>query len=300
MKRELRGSIVPLITPFKANYAIDFECLSELVDWQIRNGTHGISVAGTTGEPTSLSLEERERLFEETATFIGGRVPFIAGTGTNNLTDTLRLTRHAEHLGADAALVIVPYYVKPSQEALFKYFSSIASSVSLPLIIYNIPGRTAADILPETVSRLRASNSNIVGIKQSNRDMDAATSILSRCGRDFLLYSGIESLCYPMLAIGGSGHFSATANLLPREVARLYELAISGKWKEALELHFRLYPINEAIFWETNPVPLKAAMGMLGLAKNILRPPLLKLPARKRSELRALLESYGLRREAIV
>ncbi|MCL5678111.1 MAG: 4-hydroxy-tetrahydrodipicolinate synthase [Candidatus Thermoplasmatota archaeon] len=300
MNRELRGSIVPLVTPFRINNSIDFDCVSKLVDWQIRNGTHCISVAGTTGEPTSLSLEEREHLFEQTAEFINGRVPFIAGTGTNNLTDTMRLTKRAERIGADAALVIVPYYVKPSQEALLKYFSRIARSVSFPLIIYNIPGRTATDILPETVYRLNVSNSNIIGIKQSSRDMDAATSILSKCGPDFLLYSGIESLCYPMLAIGGAGHFSATANILPREVAAMYDFAVSGKWKEAMELHFRLFPINEAIFWETNPVPLKAAMEMLGLANNILRPPLLKLPAQKRSKLRKLLEKYGLKREMIV
>lgn len=273
---------------------MDEERLRKLVEYQIEGGSHGISVAGTTGEPSSLSMEERTRLFRATVSAVGGRKPVVAGTGTNNLKETLVLTRAAEDCGADAALVIVPYYNKPSQRGLFTYFDAIAKSTSLPLIIYNIPGRTATNIEPETVRQLRENNGNIVGIKESNRDLDQVTRILQLCGPDFLVYSGIESLCFPMLAIGGAGHFSATGNIMPREVAALYDLTAAGRWEEARKLHHDLFRINESIFWETNPVPLKCAMGMMGLVENVLRPPLVPLSGRLEEEMASLLSSYGL------
>lgn len=290
----LKGSIVPLVTPFRHDGAIDEVRLTSLIELQLSGGSHGISVAGTTGEPSSLAHEERERLFDLTVKAVNGRRPVVAGTGTNNLDETRRLTRHAEDAGVDAALVIVPYYIRPSQEGLFAYFSAIAASTGLPLIIYNIPGRTATNIDPATVRKLAEAHSNIVGIKESNRDLDQVTRVLQECGPGFLVYSGIESLCYPMLAIGGAGHFSATANILPKEVAELYNLAVAGKWKEARKLHFSLFRINEAVFWDTNPVPLKCAMGMMGLIDNVLRPPLVPLSRALTGELKVLLASYGL------
>jgi 4-hydroxy-tetrahydrodipicolinate synthase len=191
-------------------------------------------------------------------------------------------------------LVIVPYYNKPSQEGLLDYFTRVASSTALPLIIYNIPGRTATNMEPSTMKKLRAKCKNVVGVKEANKDFDQVSRVLSEVGRDFMVYSGIESLCFPMLALGGSGHVSATANLLPREVADLYNLVEKGKWKEAQDLHFKLLPINEALFWETNPVPLKAALGMIGRITPKLRPPLVSLSEEKKAKLREVMKSYGL------
>ena len=260
----LRGSIVPIITPFADDGQIDEETLARLIDWQIASGSHGISVTGTTGEPSALSLDERRRMLDLGKSAVGGRVPFVPATGTNNIDETTALTRYAERLGVDAALVIVPYYNRPSQEGLFRYFRAVAQSVDLPIIIYNIPGRTATNMAPETMARLREACHNIIGVKESNKDFEHTSKVLHTCGRDFLVYSGIELLCYPMLAIGGVGHVSATANLLPREVAALYDLVVAGRWQEAMDLHYRLLPINEALFLETNPGPLKWAMGELG------------------------------------
>jgi 4-hydroxy-tetrahydrodipicolinate synthase len=291
---KLKGSIVPLITPFMQNDQFDERTFRNLINWQIENGSHGISVEGTTGEPSALSLEEREYIYSVTVSAVEGRVPILAGTGTNNLKETLRLTKKAENEGVDAALVIVPYYNRPSQEGLYDYFSRVAESTSLPIIIYNIPGRTATNMEPTTMKKLRASCKNIVGVKEANKDLDQLSKVLLEVGRDFLVYCGIESLCYPMLMLGGAGHVSATANLLPREVADLYNLVANGKWKEALDLHYKLLPINEALFWDTNPVPLKAALGMIGKINPTLRSPLVSLSEEKKAKLKEVMYQYGL------
>jgi 4-hydroxy-tetrahydrodipicolinate synthase len=291
---KLKGSIVPLITPFTEKDEFDEITFRKLIDWQIENGSHGISVEGTTGEPSALSLEEREYIYAITVSAVRKRVPIVAGTGTNNLKETLRLTTKAEDVGVDAALVIVPYYNRPSQDGLYDYFSRVAQSTSLPVIIYNIPGRTATNMEPATMKKLRSKNKNIVGVKEANRDLDQVSRVLTEAGRDFLVYSGIESLCYPMLMLGGAGHVSATANLLPKEVADLYNLVVNGKWKEALDLHFKLLPINEALFWDTNPVPLKAALGMTGKINPRLRPPLVPLSDEKKAKLKEVMKQYGL------
>jgi 4-hydroxy-tetrahydrodipicolinate synthase len=290
----LKGSIVPLVTPFDENDAFDEKTFRDLIDWQIASGSHGISIEGTTGEPSSLSLEERESIYEVTVSAVNRRVPVVAGTGTNNLKETLRLTKKAEDCGVDAVLVIVPYYIRPSQEGLFEYFSTVASSTSLPLIIYNIPGRTATNMEPSTMKRLRQKCHNVVGVKEANKDFDQVSKVLFEVGRDFLVYSGIETLCYPMLTLGGSGHVSATANLLPKELADLYNLTKEEKWQEALELHYKLLPINEALFWETNPVPLKAALGIIGKINPRLRPPLAALSEEKKNRLRDVMNHYNL------
>lgn len=276
----LRGSIVPMITPFTGAGEVDDGALRDLIDRAVEAGSHGISVTGTTGEPSALTLEEREHVMEVAKKAVDGRVPFVPGTGTNNLDETFRLTRAAEALDADAALVIVPYYSKPSQEGLYRYFAAVADATELPLVIYNIPGRTAVNMAPATMARLRRDRPQIVGVKESNTDFEHVTKVLYECGRDFLVFSGIELLCYPMLAIGGAGHVSATANVLPAEVARLYDLVAEGKWEDALDLHYHLLPLNEALFLETNPGPLKWVLGRLGIAPPHLRPPLAE-PARE-------------------
>jgi 4-hydroxy-tetrahydrodipicolinate synthase len=290
----LRGSIVPMITPFAEDGSIDDRSLVDLIDRAIEAGSHGISVTGTTGEPGALSLEEREHVMQVAAEAIGGRVPFVPATGTVNLDETLRLTRTARHLDADAALVIVPYYVRPSQEGLYRYFRAIADEVDLPLLIYNIPGRTAVNLEPSTMARLRGNQPRIVGVKESNKDFEHVSKVLYECGRDFLVFSGIELLSYPMLAIGGAGHISATANVFPKEVAQLYDLVAAGKWEDAIDLHYWLLPLNEALFLETNPGPLKWVLGRLGIASPHLRPPLAEPGPETQRRLDEVLAHYGL------
>lgn len=290
----LRGSIVPMITPFTESGEIDGGALRDLIERAIEAGSHGISVTGTTGEPSALTLEEREDVMEVAAKVVDGRVPFVPGTGTNNIEETVRLTRAAEGLGADAALVIVPYYSKPSQEGLYRYFAAVADATELPLLIYNIPGRTAVNMEPATMARLRRDRPSIVGVKESNTDFEHVSKVLYECGRDFLVFSGIELLCYPMLAIGGAGHVSATANVLPAEVARLYDLVAEGKWDDALDLHYHLLPLNEALFLETNPGPLKWVLGRLGIAPPHLRPPLAEPRPETQRRLEEVLAHYGL------
>ncbi len=294
MLSRLRGSIVPVVTPFDDDLAVDHDALRTLIEWQIAQGSHGISVTGTTGEPASLSLEEREAIFETTVSAVAGRVPVVLGTGSTNIDETLRLTRRAEQLGADAALVIVPYYNRPSQEGLFQHFVTVSRSTNLPVIVYNIPGRTATNIEPATLKRIRQACPNVVGVKESNRDFEEVTRVLDTVGRDFLVYSGIEALCYPMLALGGAGHISATANLLPGPVADLYNHFAAGDWQRARDLHFELYALNDVLFIETNPGPVKAAMGMMGKIRPHVRLPLAAVSADHRRQIAAVLERYGL------
>lgn len=290
----LRGSVCPVVTPFNERDEVDEGKLRELIDWQLDNGTHGISVTGTTGEPSSLTLEERERVMAIAVEHVAGRVPVILGTGSTNHKETLYLTKRAEELGADAALVIVPYYNKPSQEGLYQHFRRVAESVEIPIIVYNIPGRTAVNLEPETLARLREACPNVVGVKESNKNFEQVSHVLRLCGRDFLVYSGIETLCYPILAVGGAGFISATCNVLPREMSKLYELVQSGRWQEAIDLHYRLLPLNDALFWETNPGPLKTALGMMGKIHPALRLPLVPPNEEMQAKLREILRMYQL------
>jgi 4-hydroxy-tetrahydrodipicolinate synthase len=288
-----RGSIVPLVTPFR-NGAVDYDALAQLINWQIENGSHGISVTGTTGEPTSLSFEERKQVIRTAHEAVAGRVPFLPGTGSTNHAETLELSRYAESLGVDGILVIAPYYNRPSQEGLFRHFDAVAKSVGLPVVLYNIPGRTAVNIEIDTVARLREANRNLIGAKESNKDFEHINRLLHKLGRDFLVYSGIELLCFPILAIGGAGYVSATGNLLPREVARLYDLVAAGEWQAAQDLHYHLMPLNDAVFLEINPVPVKTALGWLGKIDPEVRLPLAPLSPANASKLRRVMEGYGM------
>ncbi len=293
MARPLRGSIVPVVTPFKDGQ-VDLDGLGRLIDWQIASGSHGISVTGTTGEPTSLTLDERKQVMRAASEAVAGRVPFVPGTGSTNHAETLELTRCAEDLRADAALVITPYYNRPSQAGLFQHFDAVAKSVGLPVILYNIPGRSAVNLEIDTVARLREANPNIVGVKEANKDFEHVNRLLHRLGRDFLVYSGIELLCFPILAIGGAGYVSATGNLLPREVASLYDFAAAGNWQAAQDLHYRLMPLNDAVFLEINPVPVKTALGWSGKISPEVRLPLAAMSAANQARLRQVLAEYGL------
>ena len=293
-KKKLRGSICPVITPFKEDGSIDEATFKKLVDWQIESGSHGISVTGTSGEPSSMTVEERKRVMDLAKEAIDGRVFFTPGTGSTNFDEAMELTKYAEEIGADAAMVIVPYYNKPNQEALFDHFKTIADAVRIPIIIYNIPGRTAVNMEVETMKRLVDACPNIIGAKESNKDFEHVNRVLLYCGRDFLLYSGIELLCYPMLAIGGAGFISATANVDPVRVAKLYDLWAAGDVAGAQDMHYELMPLNDVLFKDTNPAPVKAALGMMGKITPKLRRPL-GLPAKElQSEVRETLERLDL------
>ena len=272
-----RGSLTPVVTPFRDG-RIDEEAFASLIEEQVGAGSHGITVTGTTGEPASLSLEERERLIELAVATAGGRIPVLAGTGTNDLPGTLRLTRFAERAAADAVLIVTPYYVRPNQAGLLAWFETVAAATDLPVILYDIPGRTGVALDVDTIARL-AERDNIVGVKEARPDLDHVSRVIDQCGSDFAVYSGVETLCYPMLALGGAGHVSATANVLPREVAELAEAAFAGDWERARELHFELLALNEAIFFDTNPVPVKAMLAALGRISAEVRPPLVGLSA---------------------
>ncbi|HWP82842.1 MAG TPA: 4-hydroxy-tetrahydrodipicolinate synthase [Bacteroidota bacterium] len=290
---KLRGSIVPLVTPFR-NGSVDEAALASLIEWQIESGSHGISVTGTTGEPTALTREERERVIKLAAEVVNGRVPFVAGTGSNNFEESRHFSLYAQKAGANALLLITPYYVRPSQEGLFRHFKALADAVEIPVILYNIPGRSAINLEIDTVARLRESCRNIVGIKEANHDFSHITRLIGKLGRDFLVYSGIELLCFPVLAIGGAGYVSATGNLMPKEVARLYDLVVADKWREAQDLHYYLMPLNDAVFIEINPVPVKTALGMMGKISPEVRLPLASLSKENEKKLRAILIQYGL------
>lgn len=289
----LRGSLVPLVTPFRDG-RVDEQALTDLVEWQIESGSHGVGVTGTTGEPAALSIDEREQVIGVAVRAARGRVPVLAGTGSVNLEETLRLTHFARKVGADAALVVVPYYTRPGQEGVYRFFRIVADAVDIPIILYNIPGRTAVNLDVDTTARLARDCRNIIGVKESNKDLEHICRVMHRCGRQFLVFSGIELLCFPILALGGAGHVSATGNVMPREVARLYDLVAGGRWDEARDLHYHLLPMNDALFIETNPVPAKTALALMGKCSAEVRLPHAPLRPEHEATLREVMASYGL------
>lgn len=288
-----RGSIVPIVTPFD-NGELDLDSLANIINWQIESGTHGISVQGTTGEPSSLTMEERKQVIKVSAETVAGRVPFVPGSGSTNHAETIELSAYAEEVGADGLLLISPYYLRPSQEGLFQHFDAIAKRTDLPVILYNIPGRTAVNIEIDTVARLKDANDNIVGVKESNKDFEHINRLIHKMGRDFAVYSGIELLCFPILAIGGAGYVSATGNLMPKEVADLYNFVEAGDWQAAQDLHYKMMTLNDAIFMEINPVPVKTILGMMGKCSDEVRLPLSPVSAENRSRLEVIAREYGL------
>ena len=250
----IRGAITPLVTPFHDDGSIDFEAISSLIDWQLEHGSHGISIGGSTGEPTSQTVEERIAVLRAGAEAIGDRVPFLPGTGTALMHETLELTAEAERLGAAAALVVTPYYGRAQQQGLFDWYSRVAEEFpSLPIIVYNVPIRAAVDITPATVGRLRRAHENIVGIKETTKDFEHVSYVLDECGTDFIALSGIELLCYPMLTLGGRGHLSCVGNFAPRPVAELYDAFAAGDQERARRLHYDLHPLVDAAFAEVEP-----------------------------------------------
>ncbi|HXD65718.1 MAG TPA: 4-hydroxy-tetrahydrodipicolinate synthase [Solirubrobacteraceae bacterium] len=287
----VRGAITPLITPFTDTGELDLESIGRLIDWQLAHGTHGISVGGSTGEPTSMTVAERVTVMRAAAEAIAGRVPFLPGTGTALMAETLELTAEAQRLGASAALVVTPYYGRAQQEGLFQWYSRVANEFpDLPIIVYNVPVRAAVDITPVTVGRLRRAHPNIVGIKETTKDFEHVSYVLHEAGTDFIALSGIELLCYPMLTLGGAGHLSCVGNFAPDPVAQLYDAFVAGDRERARSLHYDLHPLVDAAFAETNPVPVKWVMKQLGLlSSDHVREPLAPLSDAGRERVRALL-----------
>jgi len=289
---EIRGAITPLVTPFHDDGELDLHSVSTLIDWQLENGSHGISVGGSTGEPTSQTIEERLTVMRVANDAIRGRVPFLPGTGAARMDETLELTAEAAKLGAAAALVVTPWYGRPQQEGLFEWYSTVAREFpDLPIILYNVPIRAAVDITPATVGRLRRAHDNIVGIKETTRDFEHVSYVLNECGTDFIALSGIELLCYPMLCLGGDGHLSCVGNFAPRPVAELYDAFAAGDHERARKLHYDLHPLVDAAFAETNPVPAKWIMHRMGLIPSAhARVPLAPLSEATQAKVLALLE----------
>lgn len=294
MALKLRGSLVALVTPFKED-RVDEPAVKRLVELHVASGTSGLVPCGTTGESATLSHEEHERLIELVVQAARGRIPVIAGTGSNNTKEAIRLTRHAKRVGADAALLISPYYNKPTQRGLYLHFKAIAEAVDLPLIPYNIASRTAVNIEPETFARLAADVPNIVAIKEASGNLEQMSRILHLTNRRISLLSGDDALTLPVLAIGGTGVISVVANLVPKDVAALVESFERGKAREAMEWHGRLAPLVKALFLETNPIPVKTAMGWLGMIDPQLRLPLCAMEGANLEKLTAALNAYGLR-----
>lgn len=287
-----QGSIVATVTPFK-NGAVDEEKLRELVEYQIENGTDGIVPCGTTGESSTLSYEEHDRVIEIVIDQVKKRVPVIAGTGSNSTHEAIEITKHAKEMGADGALLVTPYYNKPSQEGLYQHYKAVADAVALPQVLYNVPGRTGVNLMPETVARLSA-HANIVAIKEATGSLQQASEVLALCGENLDVLSGDDFITLPMMACGAKGVISVTANIMPKEVAALVDAFYAGNLEEARRLHLYLLKISNAMFIESNPVPVKAAVALQGRCSGDVRLPLSPLAEANKAKLTAIMKEYNL------
>ncbi len=287
------GSYVALVTPFK-NGQVDKEKLEELVEWHITQGTNGIVPCGTTGESATLSHQEHDDVVETVVKAAGGRVKVIAGTGSNNTIEALRMTRFAKEIGADGALIITPYYNKPTQDGLYLHFKKIADEVDIPIILYNVPGRTAVNLLPATVVKLAKDCKNIVGVKEASGLLGQVTKIIKGCGEDFIVLSGDDSLTFPMLALGGKGVISVVANIMPKDMAEMVGSFLSGNMVKAKELHYKMFLLMEAMFYETNPAPVKAVMDLMGKCSAFVRLPLSPMRDENLEKLKSIMKECKL------
>jgi len=287
-----KGSMVAIVTPFR-NGKIDEKALGDLIEFHVKSGTDVIVPCGTTGESATLSHEEHHRVVEFTVQTVNKRVPVIAGAGSNSTSETIELTRYAKKAGADAALLITPYYNKPTQEGLYRHFTNVADSVDMPIILYNVPGRTSVNMLPSTTARLRE-HKNIVGIKEATGDMKQVSETIRLCGKDFDVISGDDFTTLPLLTLGGTGCISVTANVAPADCASLYDAFAAGRRDEALRLHYKLEPLHGAMFIETNPIPAKTSLALMGRIAEEFRLPLCPMADANKEKLKKALKDYGL------
>jgi len=287
-----KGSMVAIVTPFKKG-KIDEKAFEKLIEWHIKEGTHGIVPCGTTGEASTLDYEEHYRVIEITVKVVNKRIPVIAGTGSNSTDEAIMITKKAEKLGADAALLVTPYYNKPTQEGLYRHYKEIADKTGIPLILYNVPGRTSVNLLPQTVARL-AEHPRIVGIKEATGDMKQASELIRLCGDRITVLSGDDFTNLTLLALGGKGAISVTANICPKDMAELFNAWEKGDIEHARKLHYKLEPLNKAMFIETNPIPVKTALAMMGKIKEEFRLPLCEMSQTNKEKLAEVLRSAGL------
>jgi len=288
-----RGSLVALVTPTREDGSVDETQLARFVDWQIAQGTQGLISVGTTGESPTLSHEEHKRVVEVTVEAAGGRVPVIAGAGSNSTAEAISLARHAKYAGADGILVVTPYYNKPTQEGLFLHYSAIADKVELPLIIYNIPARSVVDMSVETMARL-ARHPNIVGVKDSTANLTRPLHTTAACGADFVQLSGEDHTALAFNAAGGVGCISVSANLAPALLAAMQNAWAEGRLNEAMALQNRLVPLHDAMFVESNPAPVKYGLSLLGFTHERCRLPLAPLGEASKGRVRAAMSGLGL------
>ena len=288
-----RGSITAIVTPFH-NGKVDENKFRELIEFQIKNGTTGIVPCGTTGESATLNFEEHDRVIEIAIDQVKKRIQVIAGTGSNSTEEAIMLTRHAEKAGADASLQVSPYYNRPTQAGLYAHFKAIADSVKIPVMLYNIASRTGVNIDPETIARLANDCKNLIAVKEASGSLDQMSRIKQLCPANFELLSGDDSLTLPVLSIGGTGIVSVVSNIVPRDVADMVSEFEKGNIKKARELHYKLLPLIKAVFLETNPIPVKTAMGLLGMCEPDLRLPMCPMSAQNLDLLKKALANYGL------
>lgn len=272
----LHGSLVALVTPMLEDGTIAWDALERLIDYHIASGTDGLVVAGTTGEASTLTMKEQATLFKQAVAMAGGRIPIIAGTGANATAEAIELAKAAAHAGATAALSVTPYYVKPTQEGLFRHYQAVVEASGLPHILYNVPSRTACDMLPETVARCR-NMPLVIGIKEAVADMARIDALRAQCGADFLIFSGDDQTMLEALAHGANGVISVSANVVPHAMHQLCQAAAAGRWDEARAIDRRLQPLHKAIFLESNPIPVKWALEYMGLIPSGIRLPLTRL-----------------------
>lgn len=286
------GSLVAIVTPFRKG-KVDERALADLIEWQIASGTNGIVPCGTTGESATLSHDEHNRVIELTVEVVRRRVPVVAGTGSNSTEEAIALTKHAKQAGVDGALLITPYYNKPTQEGLYRHYRAVAEAVDLPLVLYNIPGRTGVNMLPATIARLTALPA-IVGVKEGSGSVQQASDLVQMCGERLTVLAGDDALTLPMMAVGGKGVITVTANIVPAEMAALVNAFTEGKIEEARRIHFKLSPLFAALFFETNPIPVKEALSLMGKIDPELRLPLCPMAQDTREKLIRVLKDASL------
>ena len=293
MRPTFQGSIVALVTPFR-NGDVDEAKLRELVEFHVSHGTDAIIPCGTTGESPTLSHDEHKHVVEIVIEAARGRVPVIAGTGSNSTAEAIDLTAHAKKAGAKGALIVNPYYNRPTQEGLYRHFRAVAEAVDIPVLVYNIASRTAVNVETDTLARLVKDCANIVGVKEASGSLDQMTQVILACGPDFSVLSGDDNLTLPLMSVGGRGVVSVVANFVPRDTAEMTHAALAGDWKLARDLHLRLFPLCRAMFIETNPIPVKEAMAMLGMIEPEFRLPMCRMSDANRQRLQTVLYQYGL------
>lgn len=285
-----KGALTAIVTPFTDQGELDEEALRKLVEFQIENNIDGIVPCGTTGESPTLGHEEHQRVIEIVIDAVKGRVPVIAGTGSNSTREAVEMTKKAADAGADASLQVCPYYNKPTQEGLFRHFSEIAKAVDIPLIIYNIKGRTGINMETSTLARLAKEHSNIAGVKEASGDINQMKDVLNTLPKEFDVLSGDDNMTFPLMKLGGKGVISVASNIIPNEIHELTQHALNGDFEKAEELHNKLLPLFEGIFIETNPIPIKASLAMKGMIKESYRLPMCEMQPENKEKLKKILE----------